>query len=132
MESAREGTNEVGMAVIASTLTTVCVFVPIVFVEGIAGQLFGDQALTVTFSLFVSLAVAVTLIPMLASRHVDLSESAEERTAAASAVSALGRAAQLRRRAAAAVFRTIVIPVRALRVVGRAVSSFFQSSRNFS
>ena len=84
IEAARAGASEVSMAVIASTLTTVCVFVPIVFVEGIAGQLFGDQALTVTFSLMVSLAVAVTLIPMLASRHVDLSESAEEREAAAS------------------------------------------------
>ena len=55
---------------IASTLTTICVFVPIVFVEGIAGQLFGDQALTVTFSLVVSLIVALTLIPMLASREL--------------------------------------------------------------
>jgi hydrophobic/amphiphilic exporter-1 (mainly G- bacteria), HAE1 family len=58
------GTSEVGAAVIASTLTTVAVFLPIVFVEGIAGQLFKDQALTVTFSLLASLAVAVTIIPM--------------------------------------------------------------------
>ena len=43
-------------------------FVPIVFVEGVAGQLFGDQALTVTFSLVISLLVALTVIPMLASR----------------------------------------------------------------
>ena len=63
------GDRRVGQAVIASTMTTVCVFVPIVFVEGIAGQLFGDQALTVTFSLAVSLLVALTLIPMLASRE---------------------------------------------------------------
>ena len=70
VEAARAGTSEVGQAVIASTMTTVCVFVPIVFVEGIAGQLFGDQALTVTFSLAVSLLVALTLIPMLASRQL--------------------------------------------------------------
>ncbi len=69
VEAARQGPGEVGQAVIASTVTTVCVFVPIVFVEGIAGQLFGDQALTVTFSLTVSLLVALTLIPMLASRE---------------------------------------------------------------
>ena len=69
IEAARAGTSEVGQAVIASTMTTVCVFVPIVFVEGIAGQLFGDQALTVTFSLAASLLVALTLIPMLASRE---------------------------------------------------------------
>ncbi len=66
--AAREGASEVGRAVIASTITTVCVFVPIVFVEGVAGQMFGDQALTVTFSLLVSLGVALTVIPMLASR----------------------------------------------------------------
>jgi len=61
------GTAEVGGAVAASTFTTVAVFLPIVFVEGIAGQLFGDMALTVTFSLLASLLVAVTLIPMLSA-----------------------------------------------------------------
>ena len=65
--SAVEGTSEVGAAVTASTLTTVAVFLPIVFVEGIAGQLFRDQALTVTFSLLASLLVAVSLIPMLSA-----------------------------------------------------------------
>ena len=70
MEAARVGAGEVGQAVIASTLTTICVFVPIVFVEGVAGQLFGDQALTVTYSLAVSLIVALTVIPMLASRQL--------------------------------------------------------------
>ena len=53
--AAVDGTAEVGAAVTASTLTSVAVFVPIVFVEGIAGQLFRDQALTVTFSLLASL-----------------------------------------------------------------------------
>jgi len=61
------GTSEVGGAVTASVLTTIAVFIPIVFVEGIAGQLFRDQALTVTFSLIMSLIVSFTLIPMLAS-----------------------------------------------------------------
>ena len=69
-ESADKGTTEVGQAVIASTLTTVCVFVPIIFVEGIAGQLFNDQALAVTFSLLASLMLALTLIPMLSSRQI--------------------------------------------------------------
>ncbi len=64
------GVSEVGSAVFASTLTTVAVFFPIVFVEGIAGQIFGDMALTVVFSLFASLAVALFLIPMLASRSI--------------------------------------------------------------
>jgi HAE1 family hydrophobic/amphiphilic exporter-1 len=62
--AAVEGTTEVGGAVVASTLTTVAVFLPIVFVEGVAGQLFGDMAATVTVSLLASLLVAVTLIPM--------------------------------------------------------------------
>ncbi len=67
LEAARDGASEVGMAVTASTLTTVAVFFPLVFVKGISGQLFQDQALTVTFALLASLAVALTLIPMLAS-----------------------------------------------------------------
>ena len=62
------GTSEVGTAVLASTLTTITVFFPIVFVEGVAGQIFGDMALTVVFSLLASLGVALFFIPMLASR----------------------------------------------------------------
>ncbi|MFQ3249459.1 MAG: HAE1 family hydrophobic/amphiphilic exporter-1 [Glaciecola sp.] len=67
-DAAAKGTSEVSMAIVASTLTTMAVFFPLVFVEGIAGQLFSDQALTVTFALLVSLVVALTLIPMLAAR----------------------------------------------------------------
>jgi HAE1 family hydrophobic/amphiphilic exporter-1 len=66
-QAAVEGTSEVGAAITASTLTTVAVFLPIVFVEGIAGQLFKDQAMTVTISLLASLVVAVTMIPMLSA-----------------------------------------------------------------
>jgi HAE1 family hydrophobic/amphiphilic exporter-1 len=74
VEAARRGTNEVGTAVVASTLTTVAVFFPIAFVKGIAGQIFIDQALTVTFSLLASLLAAMTLVPMLAAlRLPDLS-----------------------------------------------------------
>jgi len=65
--AAREGASEVGRAVIASTLTTVAVFLPVVFLEGVAAQLFRDQALTVSFSLIAALAVSLTLIPMLAA-----------------------------------------------------------------
>jgi len=67
VEAAVQGTSEVGMAITASTFTHIAVFLPLVFVEGIAGQLFSDQALTVTFAMLISLFVAVTLIPMLAS-----------------------------------------------------------------
>jgi HAE1 family hydrophobic/amphiphilic exporter-1 len=67
VSAAIKGASEVGGAVIASTLTTMAVFLPLAFVDGVAGQLFRDQALTVTFALGISLAVAVTLIPMMAS-----------------------------------------------------------------
>jgi hydrophobic/amphiphilic exporter-1 (mainly G- bacteria), HAE1 family len=67
LEAAISGTREVGMAVVASTLTTIAVFLPLVFVEGIAGQLFRDQALTVSIAIAISLVVAMTLVPMLAS-----------------------------------------------------------------
>jgi HAE1 family hydrophobic/amphiphilic exporter-1 len=67
LEAAQNGTTEVGSAVVAATLTTIAVFFPMVFISGIAGQLFKDQALTVTFALIFSLLVALTLIPMLSS-----------------------------------------------------------------
>jgi hypothetical protein len=72
----------------SSTLTTVAVFFPMVFVEGIAGQMFGDLGLTVVFSLLASLAVALFLIPMLASRSWiggQMRRSAGRRRAAAGA-----------------------------------------------
>jgi len=81
VEAARLGTSEVGQAITASTLTTICVFIPIVFVEGIAAQLFRDQALTVAFSLVVSLFVALTLIPMLASRQTSWRKEDSEASA---------------------------------------------------
>lgn len=67
-EAASEGTKQVAGAVIASTLTTVVVFVPIIFTEGWAADLFKQMALTVTFSLLSSLIVSLTVIPMLSSK----------------------------------------------------------------
>jgi HAE1 family hydrophobic/amphiphilic exporter-1 len=61
------GTKEVSTAVTAATLTSVAVFFPMVFITGVAGQLFKDQSLTVTFALAFSLVVALTLVPMLAA-----------------------------------------------------------------
>ena len=66
--AAIRGTTEVRGAVIASTLTSICVFFPMVFVEGLAGQVFSDLGLTVVTSLVAALIVAVLFIPMLASR----------------------------------------------------------------
>ncbi|UCF65159.1 MAG: efflux RND transporter permease subunit [bacterium] len=68
------GVKEVGAAVTASTLTTIAVFFPMVFVKGVAGQIFGDMALTVVFSLLASLGVALFFIPMLASRQIDFAQ----------------------------------------------------------
>ena len=95
LEAARRGSSEVGGAVVAATVTTVCVFLPIVFVEGVAGQLFKDQALTVTFSLVTSLVVALMLIPMLSSLSLNPGGT-EEQTAAAAGRAVRWPAAALR------------------------------------
>ena len=62
-----EGSNQVAGAIIASTLTTVCVYIPIIFTEGMTRQLFMDLALTIAFTLFASLAVALTVVPAMSS-----------------------------------------------------------------
>jgi len=67
-EASIEGARGVGTAVTASTLTTISVFVPVLFVPGIAGVLFRDMAVTICFALAVSLAVALTFIPLATSR----------------------------------------------------------------
>lgn len=68
VEAAIEGTKEVAGAIAASTLTTVCVFLPIVFTDGITRQLFVDMGLTIGYSLLASLAVALTVVPAMASK----------------------------------------------------------------
>jgi HAE1 family hydrophobic/amphiphilic exporter-1 len=68
VDGAVRGTREVFNAIVASTLTSVCVFAPIVFVHGVAGRIFGDQAMTVVVSLSASLLVAAVYIPTLAAR----------------------------------------------------------------
>ena len=67
IQAAVSGAGQVAGAVTASTLTTVCVFLPIVFVEGITKQLFTDLALTMTYALMASLIVSLTLVPAMAS-----------------------------------------------------------------
>lgn len=67
-DAAVKGTKEVAMAVTASTLTTIAVFLPIAFVQGVTSIMFRELALTVTFSLVSSLAVSLTLIPMMSSK----------------------------------------------------------------
>ncbi len=66
-EAAIAGAGEVAGAILASTLTTVCVFLPIVFTEGIVRQLFVDMGLTIAFSLFASLLIALTVVPAMSA-----------------------------------------------------------------
>lgn len=66
-EAAISGASEVAGAIMASTLTTVCVFLPIVFTEGITRQLFVDMGLTIAYSLFASLLIALTVVPAMAA-----------------------------------------------------------------
>jgi len=82
-DAARLGTREVATAVTASTLTSVAVFFPMVFISGVAGQLFKDQSLTVTFALAFSLVVALTLVPMLAAGRPEAAHGEEVAAATA-------------------------------------------------
>ncbi|MFO7819437.1 MAG: efflux RND transporter permease subunit, partial [Halanaerobacter sp.] len=68
IKAAKEGASEVGMAIFASTMTTVIVFLPMIFVDGIAGEIFTPMSKTIAFSLLASLVVALTFIPMLSSK----------------------------------------------------------------
>ena len=78
-----DGTNEVAMAVTASSLTTIAVFIPIVFTGGLAAILFKDFALSIVIALMSSLVVALTLVPMLSSKLISVknleSEEAQEK-----------------------------------------------------
>ncbi len=76
--SAAVGAEEVQRAITASTLTTISVFGPIVYVEGVAGELFGSLSLAVAFSLVASLIVALTLLPALAARWGRIKTEPEE------------------------------------------------------
>ena len=106
-EAVYQGSREVGTAVTASTLTTLAVFLPLVFVEGIAGQLFKDQALTIIFSLSASLLVALTFIPMVLALRVQppppapakALADAEPETLAPGSMGAAGRVLAVSRRA---------------------------------
>ena len=77
-EAAHIGAEQMGPAITASTITTISVFLPVVFVSGIAAEIFRDMALTVTFSLLASLAISMTLVPMLASRVLKQANSNAE------------------------------------------------------
>src|SRR5690606_1320119 len=68
VEAAAVGTEEVQRAIVASTLTTIAVFGPIVYVRGVAGEMFGSLSFAVAFALGASVLVAITLLPAMAAR----------------------------------------------------------------
>jgi len=76
-DSALVGAQQVGGAIVASTLTTIVIFLPVVFMRTISGMLFQELALVVVFALLCSLLVALTLVPMLASRFLTVGEGGQ-------------------------------------------------------
>ncbi|MCX5799957.1 MAG: efflux RND transporter permease subunit [Candidatus Eisenbacteria bacterium] len=93
-EAAEEGTSEIALAVLASTLTNVVVFVPIAFMSGIIGQLFRQFGLTTTFATFVSLLVSFTATPMLASKLLS-SRSVDKKISWHSSIPIIGKFLEL-------------------------------------
>lgn len=77
-EASIEGAKEVAGAIMASTLTTVCVFLPIVFTEGITRQLFVDMGLTIAYSLLASLIIALTVVPAMSSKMLTKTKEQKE------------------------------------------------------
>ena len=75
LKAAKDGASEVATAISASTLTTVAVFIPVIFIEDLLAQIFTPMALTVTFSLLASLFVALTFIPMLSSKALKVNQN---------------------------------------------------------
>lgn len=131
-EAATRGTREVAGAISAATFTTLAVFIPLIFVSGLAGQLFKDQALTVTFALLASLLVALTLIPMLASRSRSVpSASSELNSTAEQLHSTPAKGLRYWLWSAPVHWLTFTLPVallRALRRIGAAIGWLLQGA----
>ncbi|MBK8097875.1 MAG: efflux RND transporter permease subunit [Planctomycetes bacterium] len=128
-----EGTRRIASAVFASTLTQVAVFFPIVFVEGLAGQLFRDLALTVVYAQLISIPVALFVVPMLAARGANMREAGQPpppdvvapthaaARAMTGATTAGLRVAVLALRGTAAALRLLLAPVASLFLRGYSV-----------
>jgi HAE1 family hydrophobic/amphiphilic exporter-1 len=104
-EAAVQGANEVATAIIASSLTTLAVFVPLAFIEGVSGLLFRDLAYVIVFSLICSLVVSLSLLPMLASRLLKHPAGRERSAGDSTEVAAAGDRRSLPARASAAARR---------------------------
>lgn len=83
-EAAIEGTREIGLAVLATTLSLIAVFLPVAFMQGIVGRFMNSFGITMAFAIFISLIVSFTLTPMLASRWIKRSQKATDAAAKSS------------------------------------------------
>ncbi len=108
-EAAMEGAKEVAGAIAASTLTTICVFAPIVFTEGITRQLFVDMGLTIAYSLLASLVIALTVVPAMASKMLTKTKEKKEGKLFAGFVSAYEKLLQLSLKGKAVVLILVVV-----------------------
>ena len=104
MQAAIDGSEEVWSAILASTLTHVAVFVPLLFLSGVSSILFVQLSIVVMFSLSMSLFVAVTVVPVLCSRLLKLPPP-DERAHGRSAAAVHGERARARRRSTTSIAR---------------------------
>ena len=118
-EAAISGAGEVAGAIMASTLTTVCVFLPIVFTEGITRQLFVDMGLTIAYSLFASLLIAMTVVPAMAAGMLSKTKPQKESRFFDGLMNVYGKVLELSLR-----FKPIVLVLVLALLVGSAAASF--------
>jgi HAE1 family hydrophobic/amphiphilic exporter-1 len=102
------GAGEVAGAIVASTITTLVIFLPVVFIEGVSGVLFQELAMVIVFSLLCSLAVSLSAVPALAARLLRPAPAAEEEQSAAAEQSALAAAAAARLAALSAGYQRLL------------------------
>ncbi len=118
-EAAVQGAGEVAGAILASTLTTVCVFLPIVFTEGIVRQLFVDLGLTIAYSLFASLLIALTVVPAMSAGMFSRVQPKKEGRIFGSLMKGYGRVLELALR-----FKPVVLIMVVVLLVVSAGASF--------
>lgn len=132
-EAAVEGAGEVGGAIVASTLTTVCVFLPIVFTEGITRQLFVDMGLTIGYSLLASLLIALTVVPAMSSRLLTRTKTAQDSKFFTTFINAYGKVLELSLKVKSLVFvlaiALLVISIAAAWTNGTAFMSEMESTQ---
>lgn len=132
-EASVEGAKEVAGAILASTLTTVCVFLPIVFTEGITRQLFVDMGLTIGYSLMASLVIALTVVPAMASKMLTKTKASTDSKFFTALINGYGKLLSLALRAKSLViilaFALLVVSIAAAWTNGTAFMSDMDSTQ---